>query len=442
MVQSSPGTACPEEQSAERRALVGEIIESGEDERQRLWEEALPELEAVVGKIPFQMFLARSRLVGWTGGSFTVAVGSKFGAETALRSHAGAIAEVLARLTGRKRAVQVYFVVDEALCAAEPEPVDGAMFVVEVQRPRNQPPVNLGRIENNLARKGVFTLSGKNPAVAGTVSTMDLLGAVSREFTIGELGEREMDILLFLLGRWTPENKGHIHFTFRELQRSLGIKWSGKLPRDFRDAIRRMSDMKIRGRMFDGMTKRYGEHSFHILDYVLHEKREHIDDEESGGGSAQMLVILSDFMRGQMEHGQYADLDLDQYRNPEMARFPKCRRLYLLLESNDGEHDGTLVRLPVGDALGQTLGTNDARANSTRFRRDLMMYGELICRATGGLYRRFRLVAGPGGVGWVLEVERSAEWLPRRIAQRKMFNERFGRQIAETRRALPAAARA
>jgi len=139
-------------------------------------------------------------------------------------------------------------------------------------------------------------------------------------------------------------------------------------------------------------------------------------------------VLLGDWIVRQMQAGQYAELDLDIYRSPELRK-PKARRLFQFLECEEGEQEGTLLRLPINEYLAETMGTSDYRNNPSRFRRDLLAYGRAICAATGGLYESFEIKAGTGRNAWVLHIRRSLRWRRRREEGRRLFNAEYRQEL-------------
>ena len=110
---------------------------------------------------------------------------------------------------------------------------------------------------------------------------------------------------------------------------------------------------------------------------------------DSTRGSGRVTVLLGDWIVRQMQAGQYAELDLDIYRSQSLRK-PKARRLFQYLECEEGERDGTFIRVPINEYLAETMGTSDYRNNPSRFRRDLLDYGRAICHATSGLYNPLR----------------------------------------------------
>ena len=58
-----------------------------------------------------------------------------------------------------------------------------------------------------------------------------------------------------------------------------------------------------------------------------------------------------------------------------------------------GDDDGVVWRVPIDEVLGQTLGTNDAVKNPSRFRASLLAAGAEICKAWPETYRSIDVLA-------------------------------------------------
>jgi hypothetical protein len=128
-------------------------------------------------------------------------------------------------------------------------------------------------------------------------------------------------------------------------------------------------------------------------------------------------VVLSEWVVNRLRAGQYSDFEWAGYR--QRLSTPFARRLYLLIESEEGTDDGLVWRVPIDDILGQTLGTNDAIKNPSRFRATLRAAGEEICHAWPDTYRAIEILAGGKRGEYVLQVRRSPRWRDDRVARRR-----------------------
>lgn len=373
-------------------------------------------------------WLASSVLLEATGSRYVIGVGQQTGRDWIEQRYIPAIRGVIARRRQRRGRIVVELVVVDGLAEPTVEETPTVVEVEIVRPPREGEGHDRARIENNLGRKAIFALQGKRGPDVGTVTVTDVVGKVTRTFTLGQLGGLEMDVYAWLLGQWTPRNAGRIAFSLRELARGLRVSWNGDFGIEAKRAIRRMKAMTITGKVWDADTRRYKEHGFSLVDdYQLEEERD-APNAEGIRGTAHVRVLLGDWIVRQMQAGQYAELDLDIYRSPALRK-PKARRLFQFLECEEGEQDGTLLRLPINEYLAETMGTSDCRNNPSRFRRDLLAYGRAICAATDGLYESVEIKAGTGRNAWVLHVRRSPRWRRRREEGRRLFNAEYRQEL-------------
>ena len=406
---------------------VGAVVALDELGRHRLWRECLEDLKASLPHPSWATWLSGTALVEAEEGRYVVGVGTQLACDWIQQRYLGAIAETVRRHSGQAR-VEVELAVVEGL-AEPPEDDAPTVVAVEVVRPpRDDEGHDRARIENNLGRKAIFALQGKRGPDVGSVTVTDVVGKVTRTFTLGQLGGLEMDVYAWLLGQWTPRNEGRVSFSLRELSRGLRVSWNGDFGIEAKRAIRRMKAMTITGKVWDADTKRYKEHGFSLVDeYQLEEERESMEA-DSTRGSGRVTVLLGDWIVRQMQAGQYAELDLDIYRSQSLRK-PKARRLFQYLECEEGERDGTFIRVPINEYLAETMGTSDCRNNPSRFRRDLLDYGRAICRATSGLYESFEIKAGIGRNAWMLQIRRSPNWRLRREEDRRLFNAEYREEL-------------
>lgn len=416
------------ENAVEVQADSPHVVDVDELSRRRFWRECLEELKAEISFPSWATWLANSVLVEASGNRYVIGVAQQMGRDWVEQRYTQIIRDVIARRDRRRGRVVVEFVVIDGLAQPTFDEPPTVVEVEVVRPPREGEGHDRARIENNIGRKAIFALQGKRGPNVGTVTVRDVVGKVTRTFTLGQLGGLEMDVYAWLLGQWTPRNGGRITFGLRELARGLRVSWNGDFGIEAKHAIRRMKAMTITGKVWDADTRRYKEHGFSLVDdYQLEEDRDS-PDAEGTRGSGRVRVLLGDWIVRQMQAGQYAELDLDIYRSHALRK-PKARRLFQFLECEEGENDGTFVRLPIDEYLAETMGTSDYRNNPSRFRRDLLAYGTAICTATSGLYESFDIKAGSGRNAWVLHVRRADGWRRRREEGRRLFNAEYRQDL-------------
>lgn len=287
---------------------------------------------------------------------------------------------------------------------------------ISVAAPRTALP-GIGRLENNLARKAIFDLKTTHGAEgsSGTEEKTDLVGKTTLTFTMGALGPLEMDLIAWTMGQWQKQTT-EVSFTLREIARSLGLSWKGQLGAAIKASFLRIKAMTITGRVWDAGQRKHTTLSFSIFDRVeIVEER--VSEDGPATKPASIKVVLSDWVVNQLKAGQYSDFAWEGYRSKLPTPF--ARRLYLLLESQEGTDDGMLWRVRVDHTLGQTLGTGDATKNPSRFRANLRASGAEICAAWPSLYRSVSVVGGSKRGEYFLEVRRSMQWREERLARRR-----------------------
>jgi hypothetical protein len=281
---------------------------------------------------------------------------------------------------------------------------------------RRRPTPGRGRFENNLSRKGIFHLQpDRAPGTrVGSSDFSDLVGKTSLTVPLGALGASEMDLIAWVMGRW-ERGSDVVQFTLREASRAFGLSWNGQVGTRFKERLRRIMATTITGRVWDAKERKHTTTHFSVFDIVhIEERRDQLNRPAST--PATVTIKFSDWLLSQLKAGQYSDFDWTTYRSKLTTPF--TRRLYLLLESHNGEEEGTVVRFPISRALGNTLGTSDAVSNPTRFRRRLREAGDEITKA-GIQYVDVSVRTGPMRWEYSLEVRRSRSWLQARIRSRR-----------------------
>ena len=296
-------------------------------------------------------------------------------------------------------------------------PDDVEQLEISVATPRRPALSGIGRFENNLARKGVFDLKTVHCDQVGssTEQKTDLVGKTTLTFTMGALGPLEMDLIAWTMGQW-QRHTNEVSFTLREVGRSLGVSWKGQLGTSIKNSFLRIKAMTITGRVWDADQKKHTTLAFNIFDRV-----EIVEERSAEDGPAtrpaSVKVVLSEWIVRQLRAGQYSDFEWAGYR--AKLTTPFARRLYLLLESQEGTDDGISWRVRVDETLGQTLGTNDATVNPSRFRANLRSSGKQICEAWSVVYRSIDVVNGTKRGEYYLEIHRTLKWREDRLARRR-----------------------
>jgi hypothetical protein len=292
---------------------------------------------------------------------------------------------------------------------------DREQLEIEVITPSRQRLSGRGRFENNLSRKGIFELRPERTSEqSGTLTRHDLVGKTTLTFTLGALGPLEMDLIAWTMGQW-HRGSDYVQFSLRELTRALGVSWKGQLGQSIKEGLRRIKATTISGKVWDANSRRHITSHFSIFDTVhIVEQRRSADGPATS--PATVSIKLSDWIVSQLRAGQYSDFDWHGYRGKLTSAF--SRRLYLLIESHEGEQQGVFLRLPINASLGDTLGTDDAVKNPSRFRSRVRMAGDEICNT---LPHYLSVVVKQGkkrGEYW-LEVRRSSTWHEERVKTRR-----------------------
>jgi hypothetical protein len=292
--------------------------------------------------------------------------------------------------------------------------VDPNQFDIEVVAPPRGRLRGLGRFENNLSRKGIFELRPPRAELLGQVDRQDLVGNTTLNFTMGALGVMEMDLVAWTMGQWQRDYPT-VTFSLRECARSFGRSWKGELGHQIKESLRRIKGVTITGRVWDAETRRHVTKHFGIFEEVtIIEERQ--TEHGPATSPATITVSLSPWLRAQLNAGQYSDFEWDGYKRRLQSGFE--RRLFLLLESQEGEEDGTRYRVRIDQKLGDSLGDQDATRNSSRFRERLRRAGTGIC-TTHPEYLGIAVKAGERRGEYWLQVERSERWLPNKLARRR-----------------------
>ena len=287
-------------------------------------------------------------------------------------------------------------------------------FEIEVVAPPRGRLRGLGRFENNLSRKGIFELRPPRAELLGQVERQDLVGNTTLNFTMGALGVMEMDMVAWIMGQWQRDYPT-VSFSLRECARSFGRSWKGKLGGDIKDSLRRIKGVMITGRVWDAESRRHVTKHFGIFEEVtIIEERQ--AEHGPATSPATITVSLSPWLLAQLNAGQYSDFDWDGYKRRLQSGYE--RRLFLLLESQEGDDEGTRYRVRIDPKLGDSLGDPDAERNPSRFRERLRRAGTGIC-TTHPEYLGITVKAGERRGEYWLQVERSDRWLPNKLARRR-----------------------
>lgn len=335
--------------------------------------------------------------------------------------------DVLGEVTSKQlgRPVKVEVVVDRTLQSAivldHPSDADECSYSVEVARDSSDGRRVLGRMENNLARKGIFDLQGGASERSGEVVRVDLVGQTALQYTMGRLGALEMDTFTWVLGRWRRGEK-RLSFSKRELARDLDKDWGGRTGTELTEALMRLRRTAIKGEVWLAQEKRHVTRDVSLIqELVIDEKRE---SRHGRAIESSVQVVLADWLNDQLERGQYADLDFVKYRKG--LTLPFARRLFHILECEEGQDEGTRSEFRVDKQFMATMGSRDT--NPSRFRTRLEDAGAQICKIHD-LYESITLEYDTRLRYWCLKTRRSPEWKRQRIAQRREDLNREPRRV-------------
>jgi Replication initiator protein A len=276
--------------------------------------------------------------------------------------------------------------------------------VVEVTsstaRTRSLPAVIVppGRLEHNLARKGVWAVQPDRHQQVFTLVTEDVQGSLLVEYSLGQLSVADMRLVTWLLGRWHPDEP-QIAFTYRSCTDALELEWHGGRPKAIREALRRIHGTRFQGRVYNATTKQHEEVWFGILDTVrFRDRRERYDGAAEG---TTVRVVLSAFIAENLRANHFARIDLVRLNR---LRSGLGQRLYAYLESQRGfDRDGVNVyEIGVDAVLQASLGSGD---RPRRFRTKLAAAGEEIVEADSR-YLAVTVRSGRTRGAWVLTTRR------------------------------------
>ncbi len=382
---------------------------------QRIWMLAEETLRSRIGEPAFATWLEAARLAGDAqSGEFRLQVPTTLARDWVTERHLDVVHEVLSDVAGREVEVlvEVHHQVEVIPRADDPEP---SQLEIEVVAPaRRHRLEGRGRFENNISRKAIWQLKPDRANPVGEFTTTDLIGKTTLTYTLGQLGPLEMDLMAWILGQWQRGTES-IEFGLREIARAFGRSWKGEFGHDIKDALKRIRDHSITGRVWDAATRKHTTHIFGLLESVTI-----IEDRASEEGPAlragTVTVTLSTWLVRQLSAGQYSDFEWDTYKR-RMAS-ARARRLYLFLESQDGEEEGKAFRVRIDAALGNSLGTQDGRTNLPRLRADLRRHGEEIA-AVHPNYLDVSVKAGTRRGEYWLTVRRSGRWMEERVRNRR-----------------------
>lgn len=294
--------------------------------------------------------------------------------------------------------------------SGDEEPASTGQLEIEVVSVPRQPLHGRGRFENNLSRKGIWNLKPDRAVNSGQTSTTDLIGKTTLTYTLGQLGPLEMDLMAWIMGQW-HHNTQYVQFTLRAVARAFGRSWKGQFGRDVKDALRRIRGVMITGKVWDAQLRRHTTTHFGLFETV-----QLVEERGAVTALATVSVALSPWLVNQLRAGQYCDFEWDGYRGRLPHSF--ARRLYLFLESQDGDADGTVFRVRIDAFLGDSLGTKDGSSNPSRLRSHLQAHGRAICAAHPH-YAEVRVKTGDRRGEYWLMVHRSSQWRDERLRIRR-----------------------
>lgn len=268
---------------------------------------------------------------------------------------------------------------------------------------RELPPVVLptsALIENNLARKGVWSCEPNRSRQEFRFVGEDVVGSLLVDYSLGQLSVADMRVVAWLLGRWRADEED-ITFTFRGCARDMGLTWGGSRDAALRDQLTRIHRTRMTARVFNALTGKHQEVLFGILDLVeITDRRSSFDGAPE---DASVRVRLSSFIADNLGAGHFVRL-----RWPILAslRPDLAQRLYVYLESQKGYfRDGAnMYEVTLDERLQTSLGSGD---RPRRFRVKLATAGERIC-AADCRYQGVTIRPGKTRGAYVLSVRRAA----------------------------------
>jgi Replication initiator protein A len=264
-------------------------------------------------------------------------------------------------------------------------------------------PAFRGRLENNHARKATFSLDPNRGPSAVTRQSTDMLGEITVDSPDGELSGFDMELTMWLLGKWTPGGQTVV-FSKRRCTREFGASWSGQRG-DFLDkSLDRIARTRFIGRVW---MKRGGwrrRSNVGLIDrWEVVEKADTLDGPASSDGV--VTVTLSSFVVEQLEDRQFVEVEWDIFRG-KLTK-PLTRRLYVLLESHEGQEHGTRYSTALDAAFGATMGSRLAVTNPSRWRTHLRTAAKEICD-NDPRYQSIEILPGEKWGQWQLTATRLA----------------------------------
>ena len=262
-------------------------------------------------------------------------------------------------------------------------------------------PTVRGRLENNHARKGAFSLDPHRAAGPIKRDSVDLLGEITVTAPEGELSGFDMELTMWLLGKWTPGNPSVV-FSKRRCTREFGASWSGQRGDFLEKSLDRIAQTRFLGRVW---TKRGGwrrRSNFGLIDgWEILEKADTLDGPATSDGV--VTVTLSSFVLEQLQDRQFVEVEWDIFRGKLTKQL--TRRLYVLLESQEGQEGGTRYAVDLDARFGSTMGSRLAVTNPSRWRSNLRVAAEEIVRSDPR-YQSIDIVPGEEWGQWRLTTVR------------------------------------
>lgn len=259
-------------------------------------------------------------------------------------------------------------------------------------------------MENNLARKAIWSTNPDKEQRELVLNTEDLVGTLQVHYSLGQLGVFDLQLVSWLLGRWEPDQDGVI-FPIRECASQFKLSYSGRTQEWISDALLRIANTRFTGRVFDRTSGRHEKKNFGIIDTVtIVDKRSTMDGPPLRPGT--VTLTFNSFLLDQLRARQFVRLDWTILRHRLSSALGK--RLYVFVESQQGFAHATRkgvmgYEVLLDGKLKATLGVKDA--NEARFRAKLQAAGKEIMEADGR-YDTVRLRAGKARGTYVLSVLR------------------------------------
>jgi hypothetical protein len=266
-------------------------------------------------------------------------------------------------------------------------------------------------LEYELARRGLFALE-PNRRMEGLQDTEDMVGVFTVETPVGlgQLSVFELELMIWIMGRWDERGDDKVRFTLRECARDFGTSWGGSRAEFLANALDRLHGTRFKAVRFRQRVRRRSRRWEHMLDEVEWEER--ADSLEGPSrGHVVVTVTLGRALAQRLRAKEAKRIDWATLHRKIQSELGK--RLYAFLEAQKGfpiddETDGqalVIYEVTITEALLATLGCRDSHAR--RLRGKLAKAGEEITSADES-YKHVGVRRGKGRGVHLLRMLRAA----------------------------------